>query len=604
MVASEKLYVNFRSDGRKDGSENEKFYTGDITKKMEGDITVLSVSLHLTQLPHVYARVIDEQKGVYADISLKGEIKGVLSRRQFNPFWSAPSFERDLSKLPDNIQNMLLKMNDGYVAVLPVINDDFNVTLTCSESENTLRFCLSKCYSGAFEMQGTFAVLAAAEHPYDAVKKAYRYACDRRLIQTRLREEKALAPMYQGLGWCTWDAFYREVCEESIFQKLEEFRQKSIPVKWVVIDDGWSYVSDEEQCMLRSFREDRTKFPNGLKACVDKMKREYGVEHVGVWHALTGYWFGIEKDSEVYCEQRQNLIETNSGLYIPDGEKAYDFFCAWYEYLKAQGIDFVKIDGQGNILEYYKGQKDCVAKCRALQAAADRAVHDCFDGNVINCMAMNNINVQNRPYTALSRNSDDFLPRKPESFLSHILQNAYNAVFHSQLFYCDYDMWQSYDVTAKISSVLRAISGGPVYLSDAVNQTEDIYVKPLLDGGDKLILCDGCALPMEEHLFNDPRNGILKLINKKKNGYVVAVFNLSDREKTTTVCPEDLQCDYVAYKYFAQKFEKDLPLRLELEAFDAEIINFYPVTDGVIEVGDLTKYISAGGSDKRSVDAL
>lgn len=33
MVASEKLYVNFRSDGRKDGSENEKFYTGDITKK-------------------------------------------------------------------------------------------------------------------------------------------------------------------------------------------------------------------------------------------------------------------------------------------------------------------------------------------------------------------------------------------------------------------------------------------------------------------------------------------------------------------------------------------------------------------------------------------
>lgn len=148
MILSEKLYVNFRRDGRKDGAEDEKFFTGAVARKTEGDITVLSVDLRLAQYPHVYARVIDVQKGVCADIALEGEIKGVLSRRQFNPFWSEPSFERDLSKLPDNIQNMLLKIDDGYMAVLPVINDDFNTTLIGSEDKTPCIFVFQSAMTG------------------------------------------------------------------------------------------------------------------------------------------------------------------------------------------------------------------------------------------------------------------------------------------------------------------------------------------------------------------------------------------------------------------------------------------------------------------------
>ena len=334
------------------------------------------------------------------------------------------------------------------------------------------------------------------------------------------------------------------------------------------------------------------------------MKKEYGVEQVGVWHALTGYWFGVEKDSELFYDQRENLTETNSGLYIPDGEKAYDFFCSWYTYLKSQGIDFVKIDGQGNTLEFCTGKKDCIITCRKLQAAADRAVHDCFGGNVINCMALNNVNIYHRPYTALSRNSDDFLPKKPESFLSHILQNAYNAVFHSNLFYCDYDMWQSYDVTAKVSSVLRAVSGGPVYVSDAAGETVDTYIRPLLDADGSVVLCDDCALPAADQLFEDPRDGILRLINKKGSGYVMAVFNLSGEKKKTSIRPEEWEGAYAAYGYFSKTFYTAFPLVLELAGFDAEILNFYPIEDGMICVGDLNNYISVGGQKRLSVDRL
>ncbi|MBE5039399.1 Sip1-related alpha-galactosidase [Ructibacterium gallinarum] len=604
MILSEKICVNFRRDGRKNENEKKDFFEGKVTRKTEGKITILSVDLHLVQFPHVYARIIDEQKGVWIDIALEGQIDGLLARQQYNPFWSMPCFEKDLSKIPDNIQNMLLKINGEYIVILPIINDDFNVTLMGSEEKGTLRFCLSKYYDGAIDLNGTFAVLAAAENPYDAVKKAYQYASENKLIKTHLRTEKSLDPMYQGLGWCTWNAFYRDVDERSIFKKLDEFQQKKIPIKWVVIDDGWMQYSDDERIALKSFQEDRKKFPNGLKSCIEKMKREYGVEQVGVWHALTGYWFGIAKDSELYYAQKDRLTETNSGLFLPDGEKAYDFFCDWYKYLKEQGIDFVKIDGQGNSLEFYSGKKDCISICRSLQIAADQAVHDCFEGNVINCMAMNNINVHHRPYTSLSRNSDDFYPQNPESFITHIMQNAYNAVFHSQLFYCDYDMWQSYDVTAKISSVLRAISGGPIYLSDEVGKTCDTYIAPFLDKDGNVILCDDCALPAIENLFEDSKTGILRLCNKKGNGYVMAVFNLTHEKKSTTIYSEGWEGEYVAYGFFGKKFYSVLPLTLEIDGFDAEILNFYPVEDGKIHVGDLNKYISVDGRNEICVSAL
>lgn len=603
MIISEKLYLNLRRDGIM-SADDEDFIKGGISRMTDGDITVLSVNTQIEQIPYIYARMLHAYKGAYADVTIDGEIGGVLSRKQFNPFWSEPCFENDLSELPDNIQNMLLEINGKYLAVLPIIGDKFNTTLMKSDSKNTLRFCLSPCCDGVCELDGVFAVLAMSENPYEAVGKAYRYACIKDFIKTRLREGKSIEPMYQKLGWCTWDAFYHDVSEEKIFEKLEEFKQKNIPIKWVIIDDGWMQVSDKERFALMSFKEDRNKFPNGLKSCVSKMKQDYGIEKVGVWHALTGYWFGVEKDSELFYEQRDNLREASTGVYIPDGEKAYDFFCSWYGYLKSQGIDFVKIDTQGNGLEFSMGQQDCMEFVRNLQRATDKAVYDCFDGNVVNCMGMNNINVYNRPYTALSRNSDDFYPNKPESFISHIMQNAYNAVFHSNLFYCDYDMWHSYGVTAKNSSVLRAISGGPIYMSDAVGKTTDEYIKPMLDNNGDLILCDDCALPTAEHLFKNPQNDVLKLINRKGDGYVMAVFNLSKERKKITVSLDEFEKNYVAYCYFGKKFYTDLPLVIELDGADSEIINFYPVNDGNICVGDLDKYISAGGENVLAINSL
>ena len=126
----------------------------------------------------------------------------------------------------------------------------------------------------------------------------------------------------------------------------------------------------------------------------------------------------------------------------------------------------------------------------------------------------------------------------------------------------------------------------------------------MLDNNGDLILCDDCALPTAEHLFKNPQNDVLKLINRKGDGYVMAVFNLSKERKKITVSLDEFEKNYVAYCYFGKKFYTDLPLVIELDGADSEIINFYPVNDGNICVGDLDKYISAGGENVLAINSL
>ena len=90
-----------------------------------------------------------------------------------------------------------------------------------------------------------------------------------------------------------------------------------------------------------------------------------------------------------------------------------------------------------------------------------------FDGAVINCMGMAAENMFSRPQTAVARNSDDFMPKREDGFAEHLLQNAYNTPYQGELYVCDWDMfWTSHEDGLR-HSLLRAISGGPVYFSKA-----------------------------------------------------------------------------------------------------------------------------------------
>lgn len=64
---------------------------------------------------------------------------------------------------------------------------------------------------------------------YEAIHKAFTWLADYKGI--RMREERRIPEMFRYLGWCSWDAFYKEVSEAGIRQKADEFAEKKIPMR-------------------------------------------------------------------------------------------------------------------------------------------------------------------------------------------------------------------------------------------------------------------------------------------------------------------------------------------------------------------------------------
>ena len=539
-------------------------------------------------------------RSVCVDIPISKKIIGILSRRMDSLYWSRPEFNTDLTKNLYGIQDMIIKFDNSYIAVVAINNESFTSCIGPSGCKENIRFYLSLCYEGECKLNGTFAVIAKGDNPYEALRKAYRFSYEKGYIKTPPRSQKRLPEMYRKLGWCTWDAFYKQVCAEGILKKLEEFKEKGVPIKWVLIDDGWSQLAGRNFTELKSFYEDKLKFPDGLKKCIETMKNRYGVEYVGVWHAFNGCWNGINFGSELFKSQENNLVKVNNDWYIPKADKYFDFFDEWYAYLKSQGVDFVKVDAQGMTAEKLKGNKHYSGDYIKMHLGLERAAEKYFDSNVINCMGMSNMDMHFRPSTFLARNSDDFYPNRANGFAIHAVTNAYNAVFQRELFFCDFDMWWTNHISAKQNSVLRAISGGPIYISDKVGETVPEYIIPLIDDDGNVIMCDNIAVPTDDCLFRDCSNDVLKIYNTVGVEGVVAAFNLSNETKNIEVSKIDFngEGDFAAYSYFERKWYTDT-VRFSLEPHEVEIVNFYQKDNSCVRIGNLEKYISiATGREK------
>lgn len=56
-----------------------------------------------------------------------------------------------------------------------------------------------------------------------------------------------------------------------------------------------------------------------------KMKKKYGVEDVLTWHAMTGYWAGVESDAE----ELQRFHPFVAKLVAPEGIQTVDPEVRW-----------------------------------------------------------------------------------------------------------------------------------------------------------------------------------------------------------------------------------------------------------------------------------
>ena len=123
-------------------------------------------------------------------------------------------------------------------------------------------------------------------------------------------------------------------------------------------------------------------------------------------------------------------------------------------------------------------------------------------------MAQNVINTDHTSYSNSTRVSIDYKKYDEDMAKSHLFQSYTNTLLLGQTVWPDHDMFHSCDtVCGTLMARSKAISGGPVYLSDAPGDFIKENIFPLIDKQGKLFRPEAPAVPMPEfsiHTFSVP----------------------------------------------------------------------------------------------------
>ena len=559
--------------------------------------------------------ILDENAGIRYTLEPGEEIRWMADWR-YSEFWCAPAFGTDPGEVPRDTQLLIYRKSGGtWGVIVPVTAADYKCVLEGDEGMLTAsQFSWKK---GLTECRDLAFAFAEGEDLFELVSRAVRAAAS--VLGTVLREDRRYPEVFEYLGWCSWDALQIRVSEAGLKEKCEEFREKGIPVKWAIFDDMWAEVANfrgrkyetrEEMFRLMhsspltDFEAAYDRFPDGLAHAINTV-HSYGIR-VGIWHPSTGYWFGVDPEGEAYRKLAPYTIQCEDGRIIGDWHtaNAFSWFDTMHRFFKSCGAVFLKVDNQSMTRRFYKGL-DTVGRVtrewhRGLEASAGLN----FDSAVINCMGMASEDMWNRSYSAVSRCSDDFQPENRAWFTKHILQCSYNSILQGQFFWNDYDMWWTDDTQAERNSVLRAISGGPIYVSDEIGRSRPEILKPLCFDDGRILRCDRSGMPTADCLVDDPRRSgkPFKIWNRIGKAGVVAAFHIGEEDGPIEgfLSPSDVPGlegeEFVVYEYFTEnrhRIPKDGKLHVNLlDREDVRLYTIIPYENGFAPIGRTDKYLS------------
>ncbi|KAL5750654.1 hypothetical protein ACOSP7_025257 [Xanthoceras sorbifolium] len=517
---------------------------------------------------------------------------GVLEKYKFlclfrvKIWWMIPRVGKSGSEIPMETQMLLLEAsevsalhhevssdaaapaeNTFYILLLPLLEGQFRTSLQ-GTPENELQFCIESGDASVQTSQAYEAVfMNSGDNPFELIKDSIKILEKYKGTFSHLENKKVPAHL-DWFGWCTWDAFYSEVNPQGIKEGLQSFLEGGCSPKFLIIDDGWQQTTNEFQkdgeplvegtqfaTRLVDIKEN-SKFKSSdsdnmctdLHEFIDAIKEKYGLKYVYMWHALAGYWGGVQTSSEVMKKYHPKLaypiqspgnignlrdIAMDSlekyGVGIIDAQKIFDFYNDLHCYLARSGVDGVKVDVQNLIETLGSGYGGRVSLTRHYQQALEQSIVRNFkENNLICCMSHNSDSIYSSKTSAVARASEDFMPREPTFQTLHIASVAFNSLLLGEIVVPDWDMFQSKHETAEFHAAARALGGCAVYVSDKPGIHD---FKILL----KLVFPDGSILraryagrPTRDCLFKDPvmdGKSLLKIWNLNKLSGVIGVFN-------------------------------------------------------------------------------
>ncbi|KAG7017775.1 putative galactinol--sucrose galactosyltransferase 5, partial [Cucurbita argyrosperma subsp. argyrosperma] len=498
-----------------------------------------------------------------------GKLKDIrfMSIFRFKVWWTTHWVGRNGGDLESETQIVILEKSDSgrpYVLLLPLVEGPFRTSIQPGD-DDFVDVCVE---SGSSKVVGsTFRsvlYLHAGDDPFALVKEAMK------IVRTHLGTFRLL----------------EEKSPPGIIEGVKHLVDGGCPPGLVLIDDGWQSIGHDSDpitkegmnqtvageqmpCRLLKFQENY-KFRDyvnpkassvgatqkGMKAFIDELKGEFKtVEYVYVWHALCGYWGGLRPEVPGLPEANviqpvlspglqmtmedlavDKIVHHKVGLVPP--EKAEEMYEGLHAHLENVGIDGVKIDVihlLEMLCEDYGGRVDLA---KAYYKAMTKSINKHFKGNgVIASMEhCNDFMFLGTQAISLGRVGDDFWCTDPSGdpkgtfWLQgcHMVHCAYNSLWMGNFIHPDWDMFQSTHPCAAFHAASRAISGGPIYVSDSVGKHNFELLKKLVLPDGSILRSEYYALPTRDCLFEDPlHNGetMLKIWNLNKFTGVIGAFN-------------------------------------------------------------------------------
>ncbi|KAJ0230921.1 galactinol--sucrose galactosyltransferase 5 [Hirschfeldia incana] len=507
-----------------------------------------------------------------------------MSIFRFKVWWTTHWVGSKGSDIENETQIIILE-NSGsgrpYVLLLPLLEGSFRSSFQPGEDDD-VAVCVE---SGSTQVTGSefrqVVYVHAGVDPFKLVKDAMKVV--RVHLNTfKLLEEKTPPGIVDKFGWCTWDAFYLTVNPDGVHKGVKCLVDGGCPPGLVLIDDGWQSIGHDSDdidvegmsctvageqmpCRLLKFQENY-KFRDyvspkdqnevGMKAFVRDLKDEFStVDYIYVWHALCGYWGGLRPGAPTLPPSTivqpelspglkltmqdlavDKIVDTGIGFVSPD--MANEFYEGLHSHLQNVGIDGVKVDVihiLEMLCEKYGGRVDLA---KAYFKALTSSVNKHFDGNgVIASMEhCNDFMFLGTEAISLGRVGDDFWCTDPSGDINgtywlqgcHMVHCAYNSLWMGNFIQPDWDMFQSTHPCAEFHAASRAISGGPIYISDCVGQHDFDLLKRLVMPDGSILRCEYYALPTRDRFFEDPLHDgktMLKIWNLNKYTGIIGAFN-------------------------------------------------------------------------------
>ncbi|QBN20493.1 Sip1-related alpha-galactosidase [Flavobacterium nackdongense] len=468
---------------------------------------------------------------------------------------------------------------------------------------------------------------ARGANVYEVFQQAWKNAINTKALKgrTAMRHEKEYPEIFKYLGWCSWEQYRTKVTSDLMVDAMQKIEKSPLPIRWVLIDNGHEHTYKSAEGMnssrLLSFKANPETFPQGFKPMMEAKTSK--IKWTGIWHTMNAHWQGFHPEHEVReLDPYMVKISKNGGLDVlmPKGDSVSSkmFYNTLIGSAKKEGFDFVKIDNQNRQLAFYQGMSNPVEIVSQHAQSLECAALELSDG-LMNCFCLDLLSLMNTKYSATSRVSVDYLLNNEAKAKSHLLQSYQNTLWMGQAVWPDHDMFHSSDkFCGRMMAVSKAMSGAPIYLSDAPVDFQDKLVLPLCYSDGELLRPLAPAIPLPESVMLSALTSpqayrvvaplqhgaaafvAYNLMHPSPTGNVTSAFTTKDYEAAGEFIQPKAESwkapkeGLVYYDWYEQKGGKlENEYKFDLIGFSDKLIQLSPIKKGWSVIGNSNKYLSA-----------